>query len=71
MTPTLEMLQDATAAYHRLITGGQVAEFRDQNGELIRYTSANRAALLNYIKWLESKLNITPVTSNGPMRVFF
>lgn len=64
------MLDNARAAYHQLMTGGQVAEFRDQNGEMVRYSAANRLALAAYIKWLESQLGIA-APSSAPMRVWF
>lgn len=70
MPVTQEMLDEARKAYHLLLTGGSVAEFRDQNGEMVRYSAANRWALANYIQWLEGQLGLG-VLSKGPMRVWF
>ncbi len=49
-------LKEALDAYHGVMIGGQVREFRDQNGEQIVYSSSNRTALLSYINWLRSVL---------------
>lgn len=71
---TQQALADARQAYHNLLTGQAVAEFRDQNGEVVRYTQMNRAALFDYIGTLERKLALemgqTPA-SVAPMRVWF
>ena len=36
MIITMQMLLDAQEAYHALLTGSAVAEFRDQNGETVK-----------------------------------
>ncbi|WP_312388160.1 gpW family head-tail joining protein [Stutzerimonas nitrititolerans] len=64
-------LEEAEQAYHSLMTGQSVAEFRDQNGELIRYTPANASRLLGYIHSLKSQLGLIPAGSIGPGRVWF
>ena len=64
-------LAQAEEAYHALMTGQSVAEFRDQNGELVRYTPANAARLMVYIQTLRQQLGITPACSFGPAGVFF
>ena len=65
-----EQLSDAEKAYHDLMTGQQVVEVTDQNGERIKYGQANAFRLAAYIQDLKSKLN--PVTSGtGPMRFWF
>lgn len=71
---TQQALNEAKQAYHDLLTGQAVTEFRDQNGETVRYTQINRAALADYISRLERQL----ATENGatpsgiaPMRVWF
>ncbi|MCQ4311702.1 gpW family protein [Pseudomonas stutzeri] len=61
-------LQEAEQAYHNLMVGQSVAEFRDQNGELVRYTPANATRLLAYITSLKMQLGGCPV---GPARVWF
>ena len=57
-----QRLAEAVDAYHRVMIGGQVREFHDQNGERIVYSSSNRVSLLSYINWLRSMLGL------GPMR---
>lgn len=61
-----EALEAAKSAQHDLLTGGAVAEFKDQNGETVRYTTANRFALASYINSLEAKVSggsaIRPMT---------
>lgn len=58
-----QMLDDARAAYHRIMTGANVVEFKDQNGESVRYSAANSAKLASYIRQLETELGEKP-----PMR---
>lgn len=70
LTVTQEMLDDARAAYHRLMTGAAIAEFRDQNGETIKYSATNKGALQAYIARLEAQLG-QAVVPTGPIRVFF
>ena len=63
----MEMLQQAEKAYHDLMLGKSVAEVRDGNGEMIRYTAANRGALASYISELRRQLGVTTV---GPLTVW-
>ena len=71
---TLQALTEARQAYHDLLTGQAVTEFRDQNGEMVRYTQINRAALSDYIARLERQyaleIGATP-SGVAPMRVWF
>ena len=69
MATLTERLTEAEAAYHDLLIGKAVVEVRDANGETIRYTLANRAALSAYIEDL--KRQIGSVSVSGPMRPFF
>lgn len=62
------LLEEAELQYHKLVTGRQAVEFRDQNGELIRYTPATAVQLAKYIATLKSNLGIG---CSGPLRVFF
>lgn len=72
MAVTQQMLTDAQEAYHALLIGESVAEFRDQNGEIVKYTPANRNALASYIARLEKALGIGQVPgSSRPMQVWF
>ena len=63
-----ELLAEAETQYHKLLTGRSVVEFRDQNGELMRYTQPNAPRLAAYIQSLKAQLGRAP---SGPMRVFF
>lgn len=45
MATTADMLSEAKAAYHSLLTGVAAVEMRDSNGESVRYTSANASRL--------------------------
>lgn len=58
-------LEEAETAYHNLALGQGIAEFRDQNGELVRYTPANRHALWSYILRLRAELGLTPTGRPG------
>lgn len=62
-------LQEAEVAYHRLMTGQSVVEFRDQNGELVRYSAVNASRLMGYILDLKRQLGMG--AGQGPMRVWF
>lgn len=48
--------------------GQNVVEVVDQNGERVRYESANAYRLANYINELKRQLN---QVCNGPMQVIF
>lgn len=65
MTPQ-EQLDDAKKQLHLLLTGQQAKVYVDQNGERVEYTSANRAALRQYIGELERAISGT--SGLGPMR---
>lgn len=62
-------LQDAEQAYHRLMTGQSAVEFRDSNGELVRYSAISATKLMGYILSLKQQLGIA--TNTGPMRAWF
>lgn len=62
-------LQEAETAYHRLVTGQSAVEFRDSNGESVRYSAISANQLKGYILSLQIKLGIH--TGLGPMRVRF
>lgn len=51
-------LEKAEEAYDSLMIGGAAVEFRDQNGELIRYSRANAGNLLSYINQLRAMLGM-------------
>lgn len=62
-------LQEAETAYHRLVTGQSAVEFRDSNGEMVRYSAISANQLKGYILSLKMRLGIA--TNIGPMRVRF
>ena len=64
-----QCLTEAETAYHKLLTGRSAVEFRDRNGETVRYSAANRGALAAYIESLKAQLGLG--LPGGPMRVFF
>lgn len=70
MAVTQQLLDDAEAAYHRLMTGTAMVEVRDQNGEMVKYNLANANKLAIYIQQLKRDLGLL-VAGTGPMRVFF
>jgi hypothetical protein len=51
-----ELLADAKAALHRLLTGAAAASFTDSNGERVEYQAANIARLQAYVSQLEAEL---------------
>lgn len=56
----MAMLAEAEKAYHKLMLGGSVAAFTDQNGERVEYRAANRVSLLSYINQLRGRLGLPP-----------
>lgn len=70
MAVTQAMLDEAEQAKHDLLTGKAVAEFRDQNGETVKYSKADIDKLSQYIETLKTALGVNTVAA-GPMRVWF
>lgn len=72
-TFTPEMLAEAEAAYHKLMTGTAVVEFTDQNGDKVRFSSANQQKLYLYIQQMRAALNpaCAPRCGNGPVGFLF
>ena len=64
-------LTDAEAAYHKLMTGQAMVEFRDSNGEQVKYNQSSIRALMAYITDLKRQLGLLPACATGPMRVWF
>jgi len=72
MATTAELeaqLAEAQTAYHRLMIGQSAAEFRDQNGEMVRYTPASASRLAAYIAQLKSDLGLK--TPSAPAKVYY
>lgn len=64
-----KLLDDAEMKLHALMTGQSIVEIRDQNGEMVRYSSANSVKLQSYILWLKMQLGQPVVVA--PMRAYF
>ena len=58
-TPS-ELLAQAKAAKHKLVTGQLARVFMDQNGERVEFTATNLDALNTYIRELEALVSPTP-----------
>jgi len=72
MATLQELLIEAQSAYHDLLIGKAVAEFRDQSGEVVRYSQADRRELNAYISDLKAQIAQSTGTSPlGPLRVRF
>lgn len=68
---TQAMLDEAKSAYHALLLGEAVVEYRDQNGERVVRRPADIDKLKLYIEWLKAELGVsTNSVGNGPMRVW-
>jgi len=64
MATLAEQLREAEEALHDLAIGKSVAECRDSNGEMVRYTMASRPALLAHIAHLKRCIaDVQPVRS--------
>ncbi len=70
MATTAELLAQAKAAKHKLVTGQLARVFMDQNGERVEFTATNLAALDTYIRQLEGELSPTP-TYRKPIGFLF
>lgn len=74
---TLSVLQsrlaEAETALHNVLLGKGVAEFRDSNGELVRYSKTEVPALRAYISQLTAEIAALQGADvpTGPMRIFF
>lgn len=71
--PLVELLTDARAAYHDLITGKAPRVVVDQNGEKVEFVAANSQKLYLYIQRLESQVGtatLSPIT-RGPAGFVF
>jgi hypothetical protein len=70
MAATSQLLAEAEAAMHRLMTGTAVVEVKDSNGEQIKYNQASLTKLAAYIQNLKLELGLLTAGS-GPMTVWF
>jgi hypothetical protein len=70
-----QLLRDADKAWFEMNTGGAVRRVRDQNGEEIEYSSANRQGLLNMIYALQKLCptyqSMALATAPRPMKYFY
>lgn len=62
-------LKEAEQAYHKLMIGQSAVEFRDQNGEMIRYSAVSAPRLLGYIASLKRQLGLA--SNSSPMKAWF
>lgn len=69
MATLQERLEEAKQALHDLALGKAMVEFRDSNGEVVRYNVANEPRLRRYIQELEAE--IAGQACSGPMRPLF
>lgn len=69
MATKAELLAEAEAAYHQLLTGRAVKVVVDQNGERLEFQVGRKGDLAAYIEKL--KLDVAGTTPCGPLRVFF
>ena len=70
MATQLELTQ-AETAYHKLMLGQAAVEIRDQNGDMVRYTPANRQQLMVYIQKLRIELGVVVPTATRPAGFLF
>lgn len=68
---TQQELTEAETAYHKLMLGHSAVEVRDQNGDMVRYTPANRQALQLYIQKLRIELGVVIPTATRPAGFLF
>lgn len=70
---TQQKLDDASAAYHVLMTGASPRVVVDQNGERVEFTAANAARLQAYITQLTNQLadETGACRARGPLRMVF
>jgi len=68
---TAELLADAKAQQHLLLTGQAAKVFVDQNGERVEYNNASLPKLAAYINTLTESLNPVACPPRGPMKVYF
>lgn len=66
-------LSDAQTAYHSLVTGKAVVEFRDQSGEVVRYNQTDKETLKNYLSDLIAQIDAANghFRATAPLRVRF
>lgn len=64
-----KQLEQAQEAYHQLMIGKSAVEFRDSNGEMVRYTNVSANKLYGYILNLQHQLGFPG--GSRPMGVTF
>ena len=66
-------LAEAQMALHTVQLGGQPVVVVDQSGERVEYSRTNPLALLKYIAYLQSQINILMgvAVTGGPLRFLF
>lgn len=66
-----QRLVEAQAALHAIQIGQGIQSVTDQNGESVRYTTANVTRLMAYIEQLKQEIAGTPTRRSGPIRPNF
>ena len=67
----ISRLEEARSAYHALNTGTLAKVIVDQNGERVEFNTANKLALAQYIKELETALGIASANAYPPLQFVF
>lgn len=68
---TIEMLNDAVEARHRLLTGQATTVVVDQNGERLEFNKVNLDKLDKYIAEIEAELGLNTRNTHYPLGFFF
>ena len=75
MATNQQLLLDAQASYHKLMTGTAARVVVDQNGERVEFAVANAAKLYSYIQDLQARvaaeIGAAAAPSNAPLQFFF
>lgn len=75
MATTQQLLDEAKASYHKLMTGLAARVVVDVDGSRVEFAVADAGKLANYIAKLEqqvaSESGLNPFANIGPARFFF
>jgi len=65
-----EKLAEAEEAYHELMIGNKAKVYVDRNGERVEYSATSAGKLQQYISFLKSQINGTPMHSGAAVGWF-
>jgi predicted regulator of Ras-like GTPase activity (Roadblock/LC7/MglB family) len=71
MATTQELLDEASAAYHKLQTGTMARVIVDIDGSRVEFTPANKQALYSYILQLQSQVGTVVPVNVAPAQFYF